>query len=103
MPNSVICQAIEELRIIEFTYEDKARNVHNRVVEPYAYGKTRRGNEALRGYQIDGASESAIPGWKIFVVAGMRRLRKTNRTFNGTAPGYAHGDPALSPIYCRVP
>ena len=103
MPNPVICEAIERFKIIEFTYEDSAGNVHHRVVEPYAYGKTSRGNDALRGYQIGGTSESTIPGWKLFVVGRMGRLRKTDRTFNATAPGYAHGDSSLSPMYCRVP
>lgn len=103
MPNAVICEAIAEFKIIEFTYEDNDGKVHRRVVEPYAYGQTGRGNDALRGYQVGGTSESAIPGWKLFIVGRMGGLRKTARTFNGTAPDYAHGDSALSPIYCRVP
>ena len=103
MPNPVICEAINQFKMIEFTYEDNDGNVHRRVVEPYAYGQTSRGNEALRGYQIGGTSESTIPGWKLFVIERIGGLRRTDRSFNGNAPGYAHGDSALSPIYCRVP
>ena len=98
MPNAVMCEAIDELKIIEFIYEDSGR-----VVEPYAYGRTRRGNDALRGYQIGSSSEGTISDWKLFAVEKMEGLRKTDRTFEGSAPGYAHGDSALSPIYCRVP
>ena len=101
--NSTLCQAIESMRVIAFTYEDKEGNVHHRRVEPYAHGETTAGNAALRGYQIGGTSESEIPGWKLFIVERMAGLRITEGTFAGSAPGYAHGDRHLNPLYCQVP
>jgi predicted DNA-binding transcriptional regulator YafY len=97
-----ICEAINSMKVIEFDYADKVGNIHHRIVEPYAHGVTRRGKDALRGYQIGGTSESEVPGWKLFVVERMIGLIITGRTFTGTAPDYALGDKDLSPIYCRV-
>jgi len=101
--NPMICGAINSMKVIEFDYADEAGNVHHRIVEPYAHGATRRGNDALRGYQVGGTSESEIPSWKLFLVKRMIGLRITDCTFTGTAPGYAHGNRDLTPIYCRVP
>lgn len=103
MPNNVICNAIRELHLLEFTYNDKQGNVHRRVVEPYAHGRTRADKDALRAYQISGTSENTLPGWRLFSVEIMRGLVMSDKTFDGNAPGYAHDDSALSPIHCRVP
>lgn len=99
----IICRAIHRRKIISFTYADNEGNIHTRLVEPYAHGITRQGNEALRGYQIGGTSESTIPAWKLFLVARMTGLRITEKSFDGTAPGYAHGDKDLNPIHCHIP
>ena len=101
--NSTICQAIREMKLLHFTYADAQGNVHTRLVEPYVHGLTKQGNEALRGYQVWGPSETTIPGWKLFLVERMAVLRMVDENFHGTAPGYAHGDKARSPLHCRVP
>ena len=103
MPDLVICEAVRELRLVEFGYEDSDGNFHHRIVEPYVYGRTSGGEDALRGYQVGGTSENRLPGWRLFRRDRMTSLRRTATPFQGTAPGYAHGDSALSPIYCRVP
>ena len=103
MPDLVICEAVRELRLVEFGYEDRDGHFHHRIVEPYVHGRTSRGEDALRGYQVGGTSESRVPGWRLFIRERMTGLRKTTTSFQGTAPGYAHGDRTLSPIYCRVP
>lgn len=101
--NLTICTAITSTKVIEFDYADEEGNFHHRIVEPYAHGATKRAKDVLRGYQVGGTSESEVPGWKLFLIERMTGLRMTDRTFAGTAPGYAHGDSALDPIYCRVP
>lgn len=101
--NQAISDAIQQMRVISFSYSDDEGNLHYRIVEPYAHGLTRRGNEALRGYQIGGTSETTVPGWKLFVVERITALMVSEHTFDGSAPGYAHGDSALNPIFCRVP
>lgn len=98
----MIIDAISNRRVIQFSYTDADSNIHLRVVEPYAYGLTKQGNEAVRCYQIGGSSESSIPCWKLFLINRMVGLTVSNKTFYGAAPGYAHGDKALNPLYCCV-
>lgn len=101
--NTIVCTAIRSLRVIEFGYEDQQGNAHHRVVEPYGHGVTTQGNEAVRGYQIDGTSESPLPGWRLFRLDRMFNLETSESTNSATAPGYAHGDSDLDPIFCMVP
>ncbi len=55
-------EAVEELVLVEFAYNDL-----HRIVEPYEVGETVGGNFLLRGFQIDGESYgSRIRGWKLF-------------------------------------
>lgn len=91
------------MKSIDFTYADAQGHIHSRLVEPYAHGFTRRGNEALRGYQIGGTSDSQIPEWKLFLTDRMIGVIITDQPHDGAAPGYAHGDSDLDPIHCRVP
>ena len=54
--------AIEEMVLIEFLYND-----FRRIVEPYEVGETIAGDFLLRGFQIDGESLGPrIRGWKLF-------------------------------------
>lgn len=100
--NRTISEAIQNKRLIQFSYTDVQGNVHLRIAEPYAYGITKQGHEAVRCYQIGGSSESSIPAWKLFLTDRMVGLVVTEKTFAGTAPGYAHGDKGLNPLYCCV-
>ncbi len=101
--NNAICQAIHEMKLLTFTYADRQGNIHKRIVEPYAHGVTKAGNEALRAYQIAGTSESEIPNWRLYVVDRITNLNISEQGFDGTASGYAHGDKDLDPIHCLVP
>ena len=106
MAITLICEAIRDKHIIEFDYRDPEGNFSHRVVEPYVYGRTSQGNDAIRGYQVGGTSHSDSSGtgiWRLFLCDRMRDLRETDRGFAGTAPDYAHGDSALDPVYCMVP
>jgi hypothetical protein len=100
--NKSIVEAIQNKRIITFWYADEQGNLHKRIAEPYAYGITKQGNEALRCYQVGGTSDSVIPGWKLFLVERISSLVVGNQVFSGSAPGYAHGDKALNLIYCYL-
>ncbi len=101
--NNNISEAIHNKLLIRFSYADGEGKVHRREVEPYAYGVTRQGHEAVRCYQIGGSSESTLPGWRLFLVDRMIGLVVTDETFEGSAPGYAHGDKGLNPLYCCIP
>ncbi len=100
--NQAIYDAIQDKKIITFYYADERGSLLKRVAEPYAYGLTRQGNEAIRCYQTGGSSETVIPGWKLFLVDRMSRLVVGEQTFDACAPGYAHGDKGLKPLFCCV-
>jgi predicted DNA-binding transcriptional regulator YafY len=37
-----------------------------RLIEPYVFGLTKKGNPVLRAYQLFGDTKTEIPGWKLF-------------------------------------
>jgi hypothetical protein len=95
--NSDICNAIKNMNLIEFYY-----NGGTRTVEPYCHGVTTAGNEALRGYQVDGFSESGKLGWKMFDLGNASNLTVLDETFEGPRTGYRKGDKGMSKIYCEL-
>ena len=106
MPASqIICSAISSMKVVAFDYTDEQDHViFDRVVEPYAHGVNTQQHDALRGYQIGGASWSGTgPPWRMFLISRMRNLRSLEQNFEGTAEGYKLNDSALNPIYCQVP
>ena len=93
---SIVCDAIRQLRVLEFLYEDKPR-----VVEPYCHGVSPRGSELVRAVQTGGAG-SGLGFGKLWTIAKMVDLRMTDRTFVPDDPNYNPDDSALSRIHCRV-
>lgn len=96
--SQTIVGAIDARSMIRFEYSGGER-----LVEPYCYGVTRKGNEVLRAYQADGWSESGNPvGWKLFSVKEMSGLRATDIHFAGDRPEYNPDDSAMERIIARV-
>jgi hypothetical protein len=96
--NSQICQAIREMRVIEFYYDGGVR-----TVEPFCHGVSTAGNEVLRGCQVGGYSRSGdLPRWRLFNVAEIRRLTVTEEAFTGKRPGYRARDSAMGRVCCHV-
>jgi len=97
--NSLIINAIENRNLLRFYYKD-----HLRVVEPHAYGKTSKGNEILRAYQVDGTSDSgSVPDWRLFSINKIERLTVLfDDTFLKPRIGYKSGDSAMDIIYCEL-
>src|SRR5581483_1674263 len=94
----VICQAIQDLRVLTFRYDG-----HPRTVEPHAYGITKAGNEALWCYQTEGSSRSStVPGWHLMRVDKIVDLVVTQGTFANPRPGYQRGTTGLSPVFCEL-
>ena len=65
-----------------------------RVIEPVAYGYSKKGNPVLRAWDREGASHKAylgkkpLPSWRFFRVDKMEFIRPTQETFNTPRPGY---------------
>lgn len=82
-----IIDAIENRNLLEFSY-----NGHSRIVEPHTFGVSSKGNDSLSGYQVGGTSDQGIvPNWKLFTVSKIVGLKKSDKTFSGTRPGYTKG------------
>lgn len=95
--NNQICTAIENNQVIEFHYDG-----HYRKVEPYCHGWTARNKETVRGYQIDGGSNSRrTPFWRLFTIQKMGGLTLTDEAFLGDRPLYNPDDDHLR-VHCNI-
>ncbi|WP_294324487.1 hypothetical protein [uncultured Chryseobacterium sp.] len=93
-----IINAIENRNLLEFSYDG-----HHRVVEPHTFGVSTKGNDSLSAYQVEGTSDQGIvPDWKLFTVTKIMGLKKSDKTFSGTRPGYTKGDSRMSKIYAEL-
>lgn len=77
--------AIEQRRIVTFTYEGHARRV-----QPAAYGiGHRKRKETLHAYQVGGESRrGGIPHWRNFHVEKITDLAVLDEVFGPNPPGY---------------
>ena len=92
---NLIINAIQNRRLLEFTYKG-----HLRIVEPHTFGVFGNGNEILVSYQIDGTSDSGgVPDWRPFTFSKIQDLKILNETFSGTRNGYKKGDKRFQMIY----
>lgn len=92
-----ICAAIAERRLLRFIYDGSAR-----LVEPYCYGTSTRGNRALRGYQTWSAALTD-PGWRLFREDKMSHPFLMDERFDEDArPEYRRDDHQLVEVLCRV-
>ena len=96
--NTDLVRAINEKRLIEFTY----KTGRTRVVEPHDYG-TRNDTELLLAFQISGDSRSgAAEGWKSFDITQMRQLRVLDETFAGSRADDAQRHGGRDRLFARV-
>ncbi|RJR08456.1 hypothetical protein C4588_05560 [Candidatus Parcubacteria bacterium] len=93
----VLYSAISAKNLIRFYYDGGFR-----IVEPFCYGRGKSGNDLLRGYQVDGHSNSGHPAWKLFNVSKISNLSVTDKGFNNIRPHYNPQDSAMKYIYCCV-
>ncbi len=96
--NQIICDAIHDRCVLEFTYHG-----HPRVVEPHAYGLSRTGREMIRCYQTGGTSDSGmVPCWRPMLVGEIESLIVTEEHFVGERSGYERGDKHMPTIFCEL-
>lgn len=93
-----LCQAIKNRNTIQFKYKEL-----NRIVQPACYGRNKKGNDMLRGYQIRGDTHSESPSsWKYFKVDNIEDGKILNEKFHESPQGYKKGDKHMSEIYCEL-
>ena len=78
-----VTDAIGNHRYVEITYVDEKSNAPGkRLIQPYAYGITSAGNEALRAFQVEGDTLRGEPKWKLFLLDRVTSWRPRKQTFN---------------------
>lgn len=76
--DALLRQAIQDKRVIEFTY-----NGLPRIAEPHIYGM-KNGIMQILAYQIGGrSSNGGLPEWRRFELPAMRNLQLTAVSFPG--------------------
>ena len=94
-----LCTLITNRDLIEFHYDG-----HHRIVLPAAHGlHAQSGNAAMRGYQIEGTSNSRpVPFWSMFLVAKMHGVSVLARRHLAVPPGFQPGDEHIVPLCCEL-
>ena len=65
------------------TYSDeKNRAPERRLIEPYAYGRSKAGNSVFRAFQYEGDTFRGIPKWKLFRLDRVTSWTPTENHFN---------------------
>lgn len=95
MKNQII-EAIENMNVIEFSYDGE-----NRVVEPHCFGVTTKGNDAIRAFQVDGYSSSGKLGWKLYDLSKIYDLSVLEEMFE-VRDDYKPGDKGMVDIYIEI-
>lgn len=95
---TTICNAIKQRELIEFNYDGFYRKV-----EPHTLGVSKKGNDLLAAYQVEGGSkEGNVPGWKQFNLEKIERLNVLAESFTTPRPGYTKDDSRMIKIYCEL-
>jgi hypothetical protein len=95
---ATITEAIGRRSLLQFRYGN-----HVRVVAPYCFGVSTRGEDVLRAVQIRGASSSNAMGFgKLWTVSKILDLRMLNETFTPDDPDYNPNDKGMKQIYSRI-
>tara|TARA_A100001515_G_scaffold32192_1_gene25178 strand:- start:91535 stop:94843 length:3309 start_codon:yes stop_codon:yes gene_type:complete len=89
-------QAINDKRVVIIFYEgDNTVSRGARAIEPVVLGTHyQSGNPVVRAWQVQGASDTPdnLPGWRMFRVDRIARLRMTDNTFDTPRPQYDPND-----------
>lgn len=90
----IICQAILEMRVIEFRYKGSWR-----LAEPHALGLGPTAKIILCAWQLTGGSGQ---GWRDFHVDLINDVTVTDELFDGSRPGYNPSDKTLTTLICAI-
>lgn len=90
----LLCEAIEQMRVIEFLYKGSFRSA-----EPHTLGHSKRGVLTLCAWQLSGGSAEA---WRDFHVELIQGLSLTDEHFDGPRPGYNPCPTTLTNVVCTI-
>lgn len=96
--NSIICEAIENKKLLSFIYKNEQR-----IVEPHLLGRKTSGRDALSAYLVGGYTESdRQPYWRNFTVEKMESITVLDESFTSARPGYNPNDQTMEQLYCHL-
>lgn len=94
---NVICSAINNKRLVQFTYRERIR-----VVEPYLLGRNTARHLVLSAYLVRGYSASERqPYWREYLIGSIKNLAVLDDKFSAPRKGYNANDPGMTEILCR--
>lgn len=100
MKAALICEALRRRCLLRFRYKDHSTLT---VVEPYTYGETSAGNNALSAWLVSGETKDATPPlWRIYRESEMKHIEILEDTFAENRAGYNPWDSRFRLIRCRV-
>lgn len=101
--------AISKHYRVMINYKTKGENIANgpRMIEVYAYGLSKAGNQVIRAFQPYGDTSSRVPSWKLFRLDRIISWKPTNQFFTRPASDYykgigefnKDGDLSMSTVY----
>jgi predicted DNA-binding transcriptional regulator YafY len=105
-----IYNAIRDRRVCVIYYEgDEPGGKGLRVIEPVAFGLSKKGNAVLRAWDREGASHRAylgkkpLPSWRFFRVDKINFIRPTQETFDTPRPNYnPNGDKSMERMFINA-
>ncbi len=105
-----ISDAIKNRRVCAIYYDgDEPGGRGLRVIEPVAFGLTKKGNPVVRAWDREGASHTAylgekpLPSWRFFRVDKMQFIRPTQETFDTPRPNYnPDGDRSMERVFINA-
>lgn len=105
-----VFDAIKNKRVCVINYNgDEPGGKGLRVIEPVAFGLSKKGNAVLRAWDREGASHTAykgekpLPGWRLFRLDKMDFIRPTQETFDTPKPGYnPNGDKSMERVFINA-
>ena len=105
-----IIGAIKNRRVCAIYYDgDEPGGRGLRVIEPVAYGLTKKGNPVVRAWDKEGASHTSylgkkpLPGWRFFRVDKMQFIRPTQENFDTPRPNYnPNGDRSMERVFINA-
>lgn len=94
-----IYYAIQNQLLIELHYENEGL----RLIEPYCVGRAFTGNYLVRGFQLEGATSSVAPAWKLFDLKKVSDMKILTTTFNPKLrKDYHLNDKAMDIIFMQI-
>ena len=105
-----VFDAIKNKRVCVINYNgDEPGGKGLRVIEPVAFGLSKKGNAVLRAWDREGASHTAykgekpLPGWRFFRLDKMDFIRPTQETFDTPKPDYnTNGDKSMKRVFINA-